>query len=645
MINLSIFKGKEAHHTKLAYLVDATWDELSLIVTESMWAPSIFEDNIRSNKNFLSTDLLVLDIDEGSSIGESSNVFQEYTHIIGTTKSHMAEKNGVVCERFRLILQLDSRITNREDYAATWFAAHAMLPVIDAACKDPARFYFPCTNIIVRHKGESFKVVRAGGVTKPVQSQAVTKPAPGGQKGQISKRALNFLLAGKDQPNWHIERNNFVRECKQNLYTFEEMYNLFCTQYVPDATDEYQFNHVWNTEVKHAPRLPVSNDLKNVILGSKLIINMADPTHTILVDLNNGKEHDVHIDTIKTSLDKKEYQDFVSSSRIVARLEYGPKTYKPLYRDGDNLDVYNLYNPPSWLRKMFYNAEPIEPLSELPQLYRDFFMHLTDEHLPSFHYVIDWLATSLQGRNLTFLTAIGEQGIGKGILGTIMQKLHGDRNFAKVRDSVFKERFNSPLKNRTLIYVDELDLKTKESLDRIKDVVNYEIEIEEKGLDARSFKNYASFYLSSNTMDAVVIEGGDRRFSIIQLTDKKFTEHPLYARVDSLTDDESISELARYLRFKTVTTNMNRPFQDSRRFEQVRTESLKDWQSYLVEDWIPMHRGEEQPLSELGNALVGARLLSDAPGHRKVSAVQKRFPELFTLYRKGGAKVWTIVVK
>ncbi|MBK7962484.1 MAG: hypothetical protein IPK04_15625 [Bdellovibrionales bacterium] len=91
------------------------------------------------------------------------------------------------------------------------------------------------------------------------------------------------------------------------------------------------------------------------------------------------------------------------------------------------------------------------------------------------------MANSLQNRNLTILTAIGEEGIGKGILGEIMEDLHGKQNFIKVRDTVFKEKFNAPFENKTLVYVDEIKITTREALDRIKDVVNWQIEIEKRG--------------------------------------------------------------------------------------------------------------------------------------------------------------------
>src|SRR6185437_15064174 len=114
----------------------------------------------------------------------------------------------------------------------------------------------------------------------------------------------------------------------------------------------------------------------------------------------------------------------------------------------------------------------------------------------------------------TLLCTIGAQGIGKGVFGSILEALHGEANAVKVRDQVFKGQFNAPLANKTLVYVDEIALTTKEAHDRIKDVVNQKVEIESKGKDPVQLKNYASFYLSSNSFDAIKLEAGDRRYSI-----------------------------------------------------------------------------------------------------------------------------------
>ena len=48
--------------------------------------------------------LIAFDIDEGMTIEEAKAILQEYTYLIYTTKSHQIEKNGEVCDRFRILM-------------------------------------------------------------------------------------------------------------------------------------------------------------------------------------------------------------------------------------------------------------------------------------------------------------------------------------------------------------------------------------------------------------------------------------------------------------------------------------------------------------------------------------------------------------
>lgn len=76
-------------------------------------------------------------------------------------------------------------------------------------------------------------------------------------------------------------------------------------------------------------------------------------------------------------------------------------------------------------------------------IYKDFFEHLVNNDKDSFDYLLDWLSFSITGRNQTMLVAVGEQGIGKGILGEIMRELHGHENYAFTSDRSLSGNFNS----------------------------------------------------------------------------------------------------------------------------------------------------------------------------------------------------------
>lgn len=380
--------------------------------------------------------------------------------------------------------------------------------------------------------------------------------------------------------------------------------------------------------------------LNAFIQRSHLIVKSDDAATTVMVDFTTGMSRVIDREVIQSELGESAYKIFRANRIINAQFDYNPAQCKPMFQDEDGLLSFNQYIPPKWKRAAYYFETPIAPEPNIPEVYETFFRHLTAAENESYEYLIDWMANSLQSRNHTMLTAIGAQGIGKGTLGLILQKLHGDKNFAKVRDTVFKEKFNSRLKNKTLVYVDEIDLKTKESQDRIKDVVNAAIEVEGKGENADEVINFGSYYLSSNSMDAVKIEAGDRRFSVIQLTETQLIHSPLMSRVAELMDEGNIDRLARYLLFKVVARDMFTPFRSSR-YDMVRSHGLKDWEFYVIDEWCPQFKGHEVALGTLQDAIKEHTGLKSAPGRLLIEELAKKYSDLFQIThpKKAGIKM------
>lgn len=97
----------------------------------------------RRNKDFVigNFNLIVLDIDEGATVEDAKLVFKDYKYVIYTTKSHMKDKHGKVCERFRIILPLKFTIgLNAEEYAKFMTNFYENTPfIVDEGTKDIAR--------------------------------------------------------------------------------------------------------------------------------------------------------------------------------------------------------------------------------------------------------------------------------------------------------------------------------------------------------------------------------------------------------------------------------------------------------------------------------------------------------------------------
>ena len=123
------------------------------------YASGRFKDNHRLNNNYEGyEDVLILDIDDGCSIEQAQSIFGRYKHFIITTKSHQKNKNGFVCDRFRVFLLLSETIlheTIRENLIKSVFDKFSF---IDASCKNSSRFYYssPSDAIIIYNDGRTY---------------------------------------------------------------------------------------------------------------------------------------------------------------------------------------------------------------------------------------------------------------------------------------------------------------------------------------------------------------------------------------------------------------------------------------------------------------------------------------------------------
>lgn len=131
--------------------------DLAKIITTAVWSPICWKNNRRLSDEFFCSDFLVLDYDDGvMTLGDVVEWAKKHTHIIGTTKSHQKEKNGKTCDRFRVVVPWETRITDLNTYRQNMGRILSALSS-DPACKDGARIYQPCTRIVSYGVGEKAK--------------------------------------------------------------------------------------------------------------------------------------------------------------------------------------------------------------------------------------------------------------------------------------------------------------------------------------------------------------------------------------------------------------------------------------------------------------------------------------------------------
>lgn len=220
--------------------------ELNNYITKYAWSPAIFDGKRKSN-NFKEIQLLTYDIDEGLSLDEAEIVldYLRCSYIIAKTVNHQKEKNGIICDRYRIILPLEIPIINTNDYAHNWnrFAKYFK---VDESCKDISRFYFGCYDSVIK-ENNSIRVISSKFIRKETIQ---TKPIDINKKGKLSNRTLKFLDSNGEIPNWHIEFLFSARDLRAQGYTLNEAESILgmITGYLDDKHDLVQLNYVYKDD-------------------------------------------------------------------------------------------------------------------------------------------------------------------------------------------------------------------------------------------------------------------------------------------------------------------------------------------------------------------------------------------------------------
>lgn len=191
--------------------------ELGQTIMQTNWSCGVFKEEHRNIDNFEYSDFMALDIDEGVSIEEASRRLKDYSHIIAPSKSHKIEKNGSIADRFRIVMVLDKRIDNKDDYYTTYQDLLELFPEADRACKDPSRMYYPSKEVYqVAVNKQRFKV------TEYEAPQAETEAFVVEKKGQLSRPTLDLLQFGAPQGTRHGRLFKAAKDALENNYTQEE---------------------------------------------------------------------------------------------------------------------------------------------------------------------------------------------------------------------------------------------------------------------------------------------------------------------------------------------------------------------------------------------------------------------------------------
>lgn len=153
------------------------------------------------------------------------------------------------------------------------------------------------------------------------------------------------------------------------------------------------------------------------------------------------------------------------------------------------------------------------------------FNNICSKDVDLYEYILDWMAHIIQYPEKKIDKALvirGNQGTGKGFFVQEFGSLLGNAFHHLTNMGPLTGRFNSELVNNLLVFADEVTWGGKRAEgSRLKTFISEDrINIEFKGKDVVPMNNFARLIIASNHEWVVPVEGGDRRYVVIDIDDR-----------------------------------------------------------------------------------------------------------------------------
>ena len=165
------------------------------------------------------------------------------------------------------------------------------------------------------------------------------------------------------------------------------------------------------------------------------------------------------------------------------------------------------------------------------------FVVICDGDVVYAEYLMNWLAFAIQHPDRLPEVAVvmkGERGTGKGKFAYYFGLLFGEHSLQITQSKHLIGNFNSHLRNCVFLFVDEaLWAGDKQGENVLKGLVTEStIQIESKGVNACTAPNRLHIMMASNNEWVVPAGNKERRYFVLQVSDKHIQDHAYFASID-----------------------------------------------------------------------------------------------------------------
>jgi hypothetical protein len=227
----------------------------------------------------------------------------------------------------------------------------------------------------------------------------------------------------------------------------------------------------------------------------------------------------------------------------------------------------------------------------------------------SYNYLINYIAHALQKpeeKPGVMIILMGGQGIGKGTLGRIIQKIWPSTYLQVSNIDAITGNFNGALERSYFVFMDEaLFAGDRKSSDALKSLVTEPlILINEKHQPARQTKSYHRFIAATNAMHLKHTDNDDRRDFVLQVSERHKNDHNYWNELDHEMNHGGIEAFMYDLQERDLTNFNVRAKPSTAALMEQKLMSLGP-----IERWWHncLEYGEVEVISEHGNIIMSGQ--------------------------------------
>lgn len=176
---------------------------------------------------------------------------------------------------------------------------------------------------------------------------------------------------------------------------------------------------------------------------------------------------------------------------------------------------------------------------------------LCDGNLQAGKYFIQWLAHIFQKPDVkpsvsVFIKSV--EGTGKGSLFRMLQEILGVYASQINGAELVTRNFNGILTAKLLIFADEVNLIERDTFDKIKGLISEPTcQLERKGIEVEPMANLSRFIFASNHDQVIPAGKRERRFLLIEASDKKASDKEYWIQFNKLINPDYAGYFLDYL--------------------------------------------------------------------------------------------------